>query len=131
MKRSRFALIGFPLAFVLASGAFAKLPPASDEAKAKAEEAAAKSAWSGKVAAFQTCQAQERLAARYLAEMKHGGKEVGSSVPTPPCTDPGSYVEPAAQRPLEAAGAHSPAATASVPPNSTSTAAEIAGTAKK
>lgn len=45
MKRSRLTLIGLPLAFVLASGAFAKLPPPSDEAKAKAAEAAAKAAW--------------------------------------------------------------------------------------
>ena len=70
MKRSRFTLIGLPLAFVLASGVFAKLPPPSEEAKAKAAEAAAKAEWSAKRAAFETCQAQERVAARFFAEMK-------------------------------------------------------------
>lgn len=92
MQRSRLALIGLPLAFVLASGAFAKLPPPSDEAKAKAAEAAAKAAWSGKRAAFETCQAQERVAARFFAEMKQAGKEVRPALPTPACEDPGPFV---------------------------------------
>lgn len=92
MKRSRFTLIGLPLAFVLATGAFAKLPAPSDEAKAKAAEAATKAAWSDKVAAFQTCQAQERMAARFFAEMKQAGKEVRPAEATPACTDPGPFV---------------------------------------
>ncbi len=116
MKRFRFALIGLPLALMLTTGAFAKLPPPSDEAQAKAAEAGAKSAWSGKVAAFQTCQSQEKVAARFFAEMKQAGKEVGPAVATPPCSDPGPFVAPAAERPLEAAGAHSPAATTAAAP---------------
>ncbi|MBE2244221.1 MAG: hypothetical protein IAE86_15815 [Burkholderiaceae bacterium] len=92
MKRSGLTLIGLPLALVLASGAFAKLPPPSDEAKAKAAEAAAKAAWSGKRAAFETCQAQERVAARYFAEMKQAGKEARPPLPTPACEDPGPFV---------------------------------------
>ncbi len=119
MKRSRLTLIGLPLAFVLASGAFAKLPPPSDEAKAKAAEAAAKSAWSDKRAAFETCQAQERVAARFFAEMKQAGKEVSPALSTPACADPGPYVAVATERPLEAAGAHSPASSPAVTPNST------------
>ena len=92
MKRSGLTLISLPLALALASGAFAKLPPPSDEAKAKAAEAAAKAAWSGKRAAFETCQAQERAAARYFAEMKHAGKEVHPAEQTPACVDPGPFV---------------------------------------
>lgn len=92
MKRSGLTLIGLPLALVLASGAFAKLPPPSDEAKAKAAEAAAKAAWTGKRAAFETCQAQERVAARYFAEMKQAGKETRPPLPTPACEDPGPFV---------------------------------------
>ena len=92
MKRSRFTLIGLPLAFVLASGVFAKLPPPSEEAKAKAAEAAAKAEWSAKRAAFATCQAQERVAARFFAEMKQAGKEVKPALPTPACEDPGPFV---------------------------------------
>ena len=66
MKRSRFALLGVPLAFALAGPAWAKLPPPSDEAKAKAAAAAAKAAWNDKVAAYQTCQSQMHVAARFL-----------------------------------------------------------------
>ena len=51
------------LAAVLAPVALAKLPPLSDEAKAKAAEAAAKTAWSGKVDAYQLCRAQDRRSA--------------------------------------------------------------------
>lgn len=95
MKRYGFTLIGLPLALVLASGAFAKLPPPSDEAKAKAAEAAAKAAWSAKRDAFLTCQSQERVAAHYFAEMKQAGKEVRPALPTPACEDPGPFVAPA------------------------------------
>jgi hypothetical protein len=48
---------------------------------------------------------------------------------TPACVDPGPFVVQA--KPLEAAGAHSPPQTASSPPNSSSTHAEIAGGVKK
>lgn len=93
--RTLSALVGLPLAFALAAGAFAKLPAPSEEAKAKAAEAAAKAAWNAKVAAFETCQSQERIAARYFAEMKQAGKEVRPAEPTPPCADPGPFVAPA------------------------------------
>ena len=43
---------------------FARMPPPTEEAKAKADEAAAKTAWTDKVAAYQLCQAQDRVAAR-------------------------------------------------------------------
>ena len=86
--RTLSALVGLPLAFALAAGAFAKLPAPSEEAKAKA-------AWNAKVAAFETCQSQERIAARYFAEMKQAGKEVRPAEPTPPCADPGPFVAPA------------------------------------
>jgi hypothetical protein len=127
MKRSRLALIGLSLAFAVATAASAKLPPPSEEAQAKAAEAATKAAWSGKVAAFQLCRTQERVAARFFAEMKQAGKEVPPAQPTPGCADPGPFVPP----PLEASGAHSPAATAAAPPSSKATTAEIAGTVKK
>ena len=42
-------------ALTLAVSAMAKLPPPSDEAKAKAAEAAAKTAHGNKVAGFQLC----------------------------------------------------------------------------
>ncbi len=103
----------------------AKLPPPSDEAKAKAAEAAAKSAWNDKVGAYQLCLVSDKLAARYLADAAKAGKTL-HPVATPPCADPGpfAYAPPAPAKPLEAAGAHSPAATAVAPPSDKMPAAE-------
>lgn len=97
----------------------AKLPALSDEAKAKAEEAAAKTAWSGKVDAYQLCKSQDKVAASYYQSAKAAGKETKPAAATPACTDPGAFVytPPEAAKPLEAAGAHSPPATAVSPPS--------------
>jgi hypothetical protein len=104
----------------------AKLPPPSEEAKAKAAEAAAKSAHGNKVGAFQLCKVMDKVAAQYLADAKKGGKDV-QPTPTPACADPGPFVyAPPEPKPLEAAGAHSPPATATAPPSTTTPAAELA-----
>ena len=104
-----------------ASGfALAKLPPPPDDAKAKAADAAAKAAWSGKVAAFQLCKSMDRVAAAYLADARKAGKDV-KPTPTPPCTDPGAFDA----KPLEAAGAHSPPGTATSPPSTKTPAAQV------
>lgn len=106
--------------------ALAKLAPPSDEAKAKAAEAAAKTAWSNGVANYQLCKSMDRVATTYFAEAKKAGKPASAPVATPACTDPGpfAYVPPGgAKPPLEAAGAHSPARTANQPPSSTQPAA--------
>ena len=97
----------------------AKLPALSDEAKAKAEEAAAKTAWSGKVDAYQLCKSQDKVAASYYQSAKAAGKEIKPAAATPACTDPGAFVytPPEAAKPAEAAGAPSPAATAVSPPS--------------
>ena len=110
-----------------ASAAFAKLPAPDDAAKAKAAEAAAKAAWSGKVDSYLLCNAQDRAAANFFANAKASGREVKPAIATPPCADPGpfAYVAPEA-KPLEAAGAHSPATTAASPPSGPKTAAELA-----
>ncbi len=113
---------------VLVSGvAFAKLPPVSDDAKAKAAEAAAKTAHSGKVANFQLCKSVEKTAAYYYKTAKTAGKETKPATDTPACADPGAFVyvpappAPAATavaaKPIEAAGAHSPASMAASPPS--------------
>ncbi|HWS05791.1 MAG TPA: hypothetical protein VN230_08390 [Burkholderiaceae bacterium] len=80
------------LATLLAPVALAKLPPLSDEAKAKAAEAAAKTAWNGKVDAYQLCRAQERVAASFFKSAKAAGKEVRPAMETPACADPGPFV---------------------------------------
>ena len=98
----------------LACAAAAKLPAPGPEAQAKAAETAAKAAWSGKVDAYKLCQAQDRVVAHY----RRTAPNAAPAVPAPACLDPGpfSYTPPEA-KPLEAAGAHSPAGTATSPPN--------------
>jgi len=66
-------------------GALAKLPPLGEEARAKAEEAKAKAAHGDKVAAYQLCKSQEKVAERYLKERK-GTKPAPST-----CQDPGPF----------------------------------------
>lgn len=101
------------------SMALAKLPALNDEAKAKAAEAAAKTAWSGKVDNYLLCKSQGKVAASYYKTAKAAGKDTKPAAATPPCADPGSfvYLQPEAAKPIEAAGAHSPAATAASPPS--------------
>ncbi|MBP6777360.1 MAG: hypothetical protein KA151_08940 [Piscinibacter sp.] len=106
MAHLRPAHCGLVIAALLSGAALAKLPPPSEEAKAKAAEAAAKTAWAGKVEAYRLCQAQDAVAASYYAAAKKEGKDVKPPVATPPCTDPGAFVPPVPAAP-EAAGAHS------------------------
>lgn len=104
---------------LFAASAFAKLPPPSDDAKAKAGEAKAKSAWNDKSEAYKLCRAQDRVAAIYRKTAAGAGKPAPAPITTPPCTDPGPFTATAQvqQKPLEASEAHSPAATASSPPS--------------
>lgn len=109
---------------------FAKLPvpEPTPEAKAKAAEAAAKTAWTGKVDSFKLCQSQDKVAAGYRASATAAGKVVAPPIPTPPCADPGPFAyvpADAAPKPIEASGAHSPAATATSPPSTTQKASEV------
>jgi hypothetical protein len=82
MKHSKFALI---LALtVAASGAWAKLPPPSEEARAKAEEAKAKAAETAKAEAEQLGKAQDRVAEAYIKEQKAKGVIVKPTPIAPP-----------------------------------------------
>jgi hypothetical protein len=113
---------------LVGAGAFAKLPAPvlTDEAKAKAAEAAARTAHTAKVDNYKLCASMDKVAAKYLADARMAGKSP-QPIATPPCVDPGqfAYVAPDA-KPLEAAGAHSPAATAASPPNTKTPGAEMA-----
>jgi hypothetical protein len=87
--------------------ALAKLPAPSDEAKAKAAEAAAKTAWSGKVDAYLLCKSQDSVVAHV--------KKVKASAAASACVDPGPFVyTPAGAAPAGAASA--PAAASAVTP---------------
>ena len=131
MRRAIPALTATALLAMLAVPAFARLPAPSDEARAKAAEVAAKSAWSDKVGAYQLCRAMDRVAGAYRTSSKAAGQEAPAAVETPACADPGPFVAPVAAPPLEASGAHSPAAMATSPPGSNATAAELQGQPKK
>jgi hypothetical protein len=114
-------------ALLSAPFAHAKLPPPSPEAKAAADEAKLKTAWSDKVAAFQLCRSMDRVVEGYFKSAKAGGKPTQPPLATPPCTDPGPF---ALAKPLEASGAHSPPATAATPPSTNATQAETQGAKK-
>jgi hypothetical protein len=127
MRRIHRIVLASLAASLLAATTHAKLPAPSDEAKAKAAEAAAKTAWADKVGGYQLCQAMNRAADHYRKDHK----DAPAAVATPACADPGAFVPPAPAAPLEAAGAHSPATMATSPPAGKTPSAEIKGTPKK
>lgn len=93
-------------ALFMASSVLAKLPAPSEEAKAKAAEAAAKTAHGNKIADFQLCNSREKTAAHYY---KTNGKGKAAPTATPACVDPGAY------KPAELTAAAPAAATAAAP----------------
>ncbi|TFZ03003.1 hypothetical protein EZ313_17430 [Ramlibacter henchirensis] len=151
-------LLSLLLAAAFGATAQAKLPAPQldDAAKAKAAEAAARTAWQAKVDAFQLCKAQDRVAAK----VKTGGNKsndakatpvVAKSAPAPaaaasapaaaasgattptasappaPCVEPGPFAfNPPEQKPLETSGAHSPTGTSGGPPSVRSESAQMA-----
>ena len=100
MNKLLIAMLGM----ALASAAGAKLPPPSPEVQAKAEETKQKTAWSDKVAAYQLCKAQDKVAAQY--------REKKGSQPMP---------APATAAPAPALAATAPAPTATTPATTATT----------
>jgi hypothetical protein len=101
----------------LSVSAFAKLPPPNDEAKAKAEEAKAKTAHTAKVDGYLLCKSQDKVAAHV---QKTNKAKAGKPLATPPCADPGKFVytppEAAPATTTAAAPAPTPAPAASPAP---------------
>ncbi|SOZ55478.1 conserved hypothetical protein; putative exported protein [Cupriavidus taiwanensis] len=94
-----------------APGALAKLPTPTEAQQAKAAETRARAAWSDKVAAYQLCRAQDKIAAHYLADRKAHGQPAREPVQTAACADPGPFVAPVpAPVPAIASTAGAPAA---------------------
>jgi hypothetical protein len=117
MKKTFISLATLVLASLFSVSAMAKLPDLSDEAKAKAAEAAAKTAHGNKVADFQLCKSREKVAAHYYKTAKASGKPTNPPVATPPCVDPGAFVAaaPAAPAAVAAAPGAKPAAPGAAP----------------
>lgn len=114
----RLALSALTLAALLAAPAafapvWAKLPAPNDEAKAKAAAAAAKTAWSDKLASYQLCGAMNRAAENYRKTAQAGGKNAAAPVETPACADPGPFVAPVPA--VAASGAAAAPAVAAAP----------------
>jgi hypothetical protein len=83
MKRFSFCL-----ALLISTGVFAKLPPPTEEAKAKADEAKAKAVHTDKIAAYQLCKSQDKTAERYRKEQKKPPMDASLAK----CEDPGPFV---------------------------------------
>ena len=116
-------------AALVAGAAWAKLPAPDDKAKAKAAEDAARAKWSTAVANFQLCKSMDKVVAQYRAQK---GAAASAPTPTQPCADPGPFAyTPQADKPIEAAGAHSPAGKATTPPSTTTPQADGKPTPKK
>jgi len=115
------------------SAAWAKLPALSDEAKAKAAEAAAKTAHAGKVDGYKLCKSMDQVAATYFGQAQKAGKAVPAAAQTAACADPGVFVyAPPAAAPAPAAGSTlstAPAAAAAAAPAAATAAAPTAATA--
>ena len=114
MKALHKLILFTGFALLCAGAALAKLPPPSDEAKAKAAEAAAKAAWTAKVEGYLLCKSQDKVVAQHAKTAKAAGKEVKPAPALPPCADTGPFVyAPAAPA---AAIASAPVATAAATP---------------
>ena len=99
--------------------ASAKLPAPGDDVKAKAAEAAAKTAHAGKVDNYKLCLAMDRVAAGYQAAAKKAGKPASAPTDTPACADPGPFVYApagAASAPAALPPVTAPAVAAAAPP---------------
>jgi hypothetical protein len=130
MKKTFISLATLVLASLFSASAMAKLPALSDEAKAKAAEAAAKTAHGNKVADFQLCKSREKVAAHYYKTAKASGKQTTPPVATPPCADPGPFVA-AAPAPAAPAPAVAAAPAAGAKPAAPAAAPAAAAPAKK
>lgn len=110
-------LVACMVSGVFAGATYAKLPPPSEEQKAKAEEAKAKASETAKKDGELLVKAQDRVAERYIQQMKAKGIEVKPTpiaAPTPPAVPaaPSATTAPSAT----AAPAAAPAVAASVSP---------------
>ena len=95
MRNMMKALCAATLLAMTGSWALAKLPAPSDEAKAKAAEATAKTVWAGKVDNYKLCLSQDKVVAYYKkAPVPKDAKAPakGASAPAGACADPGPFV---------------------------------------
>ena len=115
--------------------ALAKLPPQSDEAKAKAAETASKAGWTEKVAGYQLCRSMDRVAVTYRARaspaqasrLRHPSRRPRAPTPARTCRRRPRRRRPSRSR--RRARIRHPA-TATTPPSNKATSAEMTGPRK-
>ncbi|MEI8170058.1 MAG: hypothetical protein WCG50_10305 [Rhodoferax sp.] len=108
MKQALKQILVATCVLLAGSAALAKFPAISDEAKAKAAETSAKTAWSGKVDAYLLCKSQDKVVAHYKKT-----KPAANSA----CVDPGPFVYlPLVASATPTASVTTPASSASVAP---------------
>jgi hypothetical protein len=107
-------LIALAFVTLFATVATAKIPAPvlTDEAKLKAAETAAKTAWSAKKESFLLCQWQDKTAAHY----RKTAANAKPAAVTPPCADPGAFVFPVPEAATAAAPATPAVAAAAAKP---------------
>jgi hypothetical protein len=113
MKRLVFVAV----TSLLAISSFAKIPAPvlTDEAKAKAAEAAAKTAHNGKVDGYKLCLSMDKASAHYYKTALAAGKATKPATAIPPCADPGAFVYPPPAAPATAVAPSAPAPAAAAP----------------
>ncbi len=113
MKR----LIFVGVSALVAVSSFAKIPAPvlTDEAKAKAAEATAKTAFNGKVDGYKLCMSMDKVSAHYYKTAQAAGKATKPATAIPPCADPGAFVFPPPAAPATAAAPAAPAPAAAAP----------------
>jgi len=115
MNQNFFPKLLATLMVALSASAFAKLPPPSDEAKAKAAETAAKTAHTAKADGYLLCKSQDKVAAHVQRTNK---AKAGKPIATPPCADPGKFVyTPPEATPTAAAPVAGPTAAPATAPS--------------
>lgn len=114
MMKKTFLLMAL---VALSTAALAKLPAPvlDDAAKAKAEEAKAKTAHAGKVDAYKLCLSMDKAAANHQKTLAAAGKAAKPATATPPCADPGPFVWPAPASAAAPAAQAAPAPAAAAP----------------
>lgn len=118
MKKVWMPLVFATVLSAVSVAAMAKLPVPvlSDEAKAKAAEAAAKTAWSAKTEGYLLCKYQDKAAASFFKTAASSGKTTKPAVALPACVEVGAFVYPPVAAATPAAATPAAAAPAAAAP---------------
>ncbi len=91
--KKMLTVCGLAVSLAAASTAFAKLPapPATPKPRPRPPRPRRRTAWTGKVEAYQLCQSQDKVAASYRASAEAAGKQLSPPPALPACADPGPF----------------------------------------